>query len=203
VVIPIPLNLCYIAVRLLNQLFKMRKFASIALVLFLAFGCQSDPPESLCLPSPLLPEEFDFSARLHYAYYTDQYDRALIDGDDLKAMFSKRSTPLLDSMNLRDSVRLQFVWDSYSAGAFSTCADYFHAGVVFLHGGGQSFLARGDHHRISRELLGTALANQDSTCKGNIKEIKRFRDEADRRVAIDSSGGIKEGQKFRFEIIKE
>lgn len=177
---------------------KLSKLAIFTLSLMLS--CSKAEKESgLELPQALISESHSLSDRLEYAYRTDQYDRALMTEKDLLDLLQKRSNPLLDSMDVRDSVRMEFVWTVYEAGELKTCFDHFHAGVVFLHGGGPNYDLPEISPLYTRDLL--QIAGKDSACNEIRNDIQYFFEEAERRIEFERAGRKTKEEGSQFEII--
>lgn len=147
-------------------------------------GCnqvQSEEP-ILSLPLPVMADPGTFSDQLEFAAKTDQSDRALLTEKDLLDMIQRRSNKLLDTIDYRDSIRIEQVLNIYDSGVELTCKDKYNIALVFLHTGGANFNPDFDMFQVSADLFSEVL--QDSNCVLLFENSRWFHDEALRRKNI-------------------
>ncbi len=134
----------------------------LLVIVVIAFqGCKS------FMKIPAVPQnELSSSEELKYIFKTDQKDRRQV---LLKVLFSSEEKynkdPKIIAVSERDSIRLKRVMQIKEESKLETGDDFFHAGFIYLHGGGAGMQDDLEYLKTAKELFqkGMEKAEKNST----------------------------------------
>ena len=128
-------------------------------LLFLLSACQNnsgeskesvtEKPDTHFSPIDGYPPSASVSQKLAYWAQNDLEDRHQLKLTDLREIWDYEPSPLVDTIDLRDSIRYERVWEIYCDSLITHNLDRYNAGVIFLHCGG---------NRIGNDSLSSVIA---------------------------------------------
>ncbi|MCB9233295.1 MAG: hypothetical protein H6581_16680 [Bacteroidia bacterium] len=164
----------------------MLRFACLyGVILFGMVACQpgsgGEADRLAHLPPPIPAGGLSASEELKYIGESDQYLRNQMTWEDLAGLKSNAHTPLLDSIDFRDSIRWRRVMQLYQEGRVKSPEDQYYAGLVFLHTGGSKIREDSLSLELATSLFSEVAEHvQDSVMQQNAINFLR--------VATDKKG---------------